>query len=67
MLEFPGVEERMTLSIGFCSIDSNCPLTDREIEKMANKAKSFAKAAGKNRLATYRDTQFHEKSLCVID
>ena len=60
------IEETLTISIGFCNVDSDCALTDREIEKIANDAKSFAKAHGKNCVATYAHESFEETDLYIV-
>ncbi len=69
-LQFHGIEQRATISIGFVLIDSDCFLTDREIVEKANAAKKFAKGEtgdGKNRIATFRGTQFSPTQLIIVD
>jgi len=67
-IQYPeGIKERTTVSIGFCYVEPDCPLTDREIEERANKAKNYAKKpGGKNCIATYSGTQFDPDSLHII-
>lgn len=64
-LQYPGIRERTTVSIGFYSVDSDCLLTDREIERRINRAKKFAKENGKNCIATYKDDESDELRVVV--
>ncbi len=64
-LEYPGVPERTTVSVGLCVADADCPLTDRELREKANLAEGFAKKSGRNCIATYRGNDFTEESLYV--
>lgn len=69
-LQYAGIKNTATISIGFIYIDSDCFLTDREIVEKANKAKKFAKGIlteGKNRIATYSGTHFDEEDLYVVN
>jgi diguanylate cyclase (GGDEF)-like protein len=65
-LSYDGIKEKTTISIGFCSVDLDCYLTPREIQKRANRAKDFAKKNGRDCIATYTDTDFEDKALKVI-
>ena len=65
-IKYRHVEERTTISVGFCSIDEDTYLTDREIENRANKAKNFAKKNGKNCIATYQGRRFEEDELRLV-
>lgn len=65
-LEYPGTADRTTVSIGFCWIDADCHLTNKEILKLANDAKAFAKNSGRNCLATYNGSQFDPASLIKL-
>jgi len=71
-LRYPGIKQTGTISIGFTYVDSDCFLTDREIVEKANKAKKFAKGKTdnpteeKNRIATYRGTNFDEDDLYIV-
>jgi len=65
-LQYRGVEEQTTVSIGFCCVDPDSHLTDREIEELANRAKNFAKSNGKNCIATYSGTNFEDEDLFVV-
>jgi diguanylate cyclase (GGDEF)-like protein len=55
-LIYADIEENTTISIGVCSVTSDCFLTDREILERANQAKNFAKSNGKNCIANYSDS-----------
>ena len=59
-LTYAGIEERTTISVGVCSVTSDCFLTDREILQRANQAKDFAKSNGKNCIANYSDSGLRE-------
>src|SRR5262249_48661695 len=66
-VRYPDMPETTTVSIGFCYVDEDCPLTDREIEESANRAKTFAKANAKNCIATFRDTlNFGDEDLEIV-
>jgi diguanylate cyclase (GGDEF)-like protein len=65
-IKYRNVESSTTISIGFCHADSDCFLTDREIEERANKAKNFAKEKGKNRIATYKGANFADSDLHIV-
>ena len=65
-LEYRDIVEKTTVSIGFCCVDPDSHLTDREIEELANNAKNFAKDHGKNRIATYKGTSFETSELHVV-
>jgi diguanylate cyclase (GGDEF)-like protein len=65
-LEYQTIGERPTVSIGFCVIDPDCYLTEREIEEKAAKAKDYAKTHGKNCVATHRSAQLVEEELFVV-
>jgi diguanylate cyclase (GGDEF)-like protein len=63
---FRDIQEKTTVSIGFCVVDRDCYLTDREIEERTNRAMNFAKEQGKNCLATYRQMKFKDDRLQVV-
>src|SRR6266851_8240161 len=52
-LEYRDADEKTTVSIGFCHVTPNCFLTNQEVKRKANDAKNFAKANGKNCIATF--------------
>ena len=66
VLEYPGIEGRPTVSIGVCSAEPDCPLTDRELRDRANHAKKFAKEHGKNCIATYTSQRLALDELQVV-
>ena len=49
-LEFPGVDDKISVSIGVCTANVGCPLTDQELVHMASLAKKHAKDLGKDRV-----------------
>src|SRR5205814_1623854 len=63
ILEYPGIEQHATISTGFVHVDNDCSLTDREIVEKANRAKKFAKAGSKNRIATFKAGRFEDNDL----
>lgn len=65
-LSYPDIAETTTVSIGLCVVDPDCPLTDRELLDRANRAKQFAKAQGKNRIATYDGSRLVERELAIV-
>lgn len=65
-LKYEGIEERTTVSIGFCEADPDCHLTDRELLGRAERAKNYAKKKGKDRVATYNGPLFREEDLYVV-
>jgi diguanylate cyclase (GGDEF)-like protein len=71
-LTFPNVNRQLTISIGVCSADPDCHLTDRELQEKANRAKQYAKdgdkdgAPGRNRIATYRGNLFRDVDRYVV-
>jgi diguanylate cyclase (GGDEF)-like protein len=50
-LEYFGVQEKTSVSIGLCVVDPGCFLTNHEIEHMAEQAKNEAKKSGRDRIA----------------
>jgi GGDEF domain-containing protein len=50
-LRYLPIEESTTVSVGLCIAEPDCPLTDRELRDLANKAKKHAKDNGKNCIA----------------
>jgi diguanylate cyclase (GGDEF)-like protein len=73
-LPYPGIDRKATVSIGLCTADIDCHLTNRELQEMANIAKDRAKGTreenkrgiGKNRLATYADNAFLPTDIQII-
>jgi diguanylate cyclase (GGDEF)-like protein len=64
-LTYQDIEERTTISIGYCLVEPDCYLTNRDIEKKANDAKNFAKNNGKDCIATYKNKEFELENLCL--
>lgn len=66
-VRYGDIPDTTTVSIGFCYVDADCPLTDREIEESANRAKNFAKRNAKNCIAMFRDTlNFGDEDLEIV-
>jgi GGDEF domain-containing protein len=49
--QFRAKDVRLSITQGVCRVDSECPLTDREILARANAAKAFAKTTRKGSIA----------------
>lgn len=64
-LDYPGVQEVLTISIGLCLLDPDASLTDREAQERANRAKNHAKEAGRDRIASYRGSLYTDDELEV--
>jgi diguanylate cyclase (GGDEF)-like protein len=69
-LNYPGILERTTVSIGMCLVGPGCFLTDKEVRERATKASAHAKEPEKekpkkNCIATYRGTRFRTEDLYV--
>jgi diguanylate cyclase (GGDEF)-like protein len=65
-MDLPGIEEQITVSIGLCTVSADSILTELQVQEKANKAKEFAKNAGKNCIATFRGELFLENDLYSI-
>jgi len=65
-LEYPEIQDKATVSIGLCIVESDCPFTDRELLDRASRAKKFAKDSGKNCIATYEGPRFIAQELHVV-
>jgi diguanylate cyclase (GGDEF)-like protein len=65
-LKYPGVSRSTTVSSGFCFVEPDCHLTDKECLGKANTAKQHAKSNGKNCISSYERTDFAEVSLKVF-
>jgi diguanylate cyclase (GGDEF)-like protein len=66
-LKMDGIEKKVTVSIGLCTVSSESLLTDREIKQLANDAKEHAKKKGeKNCIAYYQGTAYGTNDLVVI-
>jgi hypothetical protein len=58
--------EPTTISVGACVVHNACFLTDREAEERANRAKNYAKAHGKNCIATYEGELFRDEDIRIV-
>lgn len=66
-LRYRGIDEHTTVSIGFCYIDPDSYLTEREAEERANKAMNHAKdPGGKNCVAGFPTGQYDDAALSVL-
>ena len=65
-LSYRALNEKTTVSIGVCEVDSDSFLTDREVLERANKAKTFAKLQDKDRIGAYRGPRFDDGELFII-
>lgn len=66
-LKYRDIEERTTISIGFCVVDPFSYFTNQELEERANSAMKFAKEQdGKNRIATYKNSNLSDEELTII-
>jgi diguanylate cyclase (GGDEF)-like protein len=64
-LTYEGTERKTTVSVGVVTVRPDCHLTGREIEAAANRAKNFAKAKGRNCVASYTTPFFRDQDLKV--
>ena len=65
-LVYTDIPDRTTVSIGICMVDTDSPLTDREMLARANHAKNFAKESGKNRIATFRSPRLMMNDIEIV-
>jgi diguanylate cyclase (GGDEF)-like protein len=54
-----------TVSLGLVVVDTDCALSDREVEERANRAKSHAKATRKGSIAGYSGARFRDEELTL--
>lgn len=66
-IEYIGIQDNPTVSIGFVYVDADCFLSEREIERKACEAKNYAKKQGRDRIGSYRGILFREKDLYIVD
>ena len=64
-LEYEGINEKTTVSMGVCCIPPNCRYTDNQVLRFAEVAKNFAKQRGKDCIAKYPEDSFQEDSLAI--
>ena len=65
-LAYFGIEERIEVSIGIFEVNENSIQTDREVEERAAFAKNFAKNKGKNCIATFKDQDYEDNAVYVV-
>jgi len=65
-LNYPDIDGKTTVSMGLCVVESDCPLTDRELRDRASQAKQFAKNQGRNCIASYEGHRFVAEELKVV-
>ena len=63
---YHSIAERITLSVGYCTVSADSVLTDAQILEAANRAKEFAKNSGKNCIATYKGLFFSKDDLQIV-
>ena len=61
----PLITEKITTSIGLCTIGDDCHLTDREVLEAMNRAEAHAKKNDKNCIVTYEGTRYGAEDLVV--
>lgn len=66
-IDYPGIDNKPTLSIGVCHVDQDCFLTEQEVAEKAIAAEEHAKRKGGNRIAAYKASLYREQDLCVYD
>jgi diguanylate cyclase (GGDEF)-like protein len=65
-LSYVGITKRVTLSIGFCQVGSDCHLTNRELYQRAEQAKNYSKKHHRGSIATYED-ELYERVAIVAE
>ncbi len=66
VLRYPGIDERPTVSTGLVTVGPDCFLTEREVQERADRAKAFAKLAGKRCVAGYASEIMREADLVLL-
>jgi diguanylate cyclase (GGDEF)-like protein len=54
-LAYNEIRANPTISIGYCEVSTDCPLTNREVLQRAERAKKHAKDTNKGSISTYLD------------
>jgi len=62
---FSGTDVRLSVSMGACLVDPDCPLTDREILGRANAAKARAKAEKKGSIVIAEPPEYRPESAAL--
>jgi diguanylate cyclase (GGDEF)-like protein len=65
-LKYLGTVKTIALSVGLCIADRDCFLTDEELLQRGEKAMTFAKNKGKNRIAGYTGKLFDDNELAIL-
>ena len=65
-LSFPGIKRNPTVSMGVCTGDEDCLLTDMEILEAANRGKNHAKDQGKDCIAEVVGAGFGPEDFRVV-
>ncbi len=60
------IDHRTEVSVGIFEVSENSIQTDREVEERAAFAKNFAKNNGKNCIATFKEQDYEDKSVYVV-
>lgn len=60
-LKYWGIDEKTTVSIGFCVVRPDCHFTNQELLQFAAAAKDFAKESGRDCVATFSDPLYRQK------
>ena len=63
---YVGLDARTSISIGACHVDSECPLTDRELVVRANQAKNVAKQR-KGSMALCEGPLYAEADITIVE
>ena len=65
-LAYFAIDERTDVSVGIFEVGENSIQTDREVEERAAFAKNFAKNNGKNCIATFKDQEYEDNAVYVV-
>jgi diguanylate cyclase (GGDEF)-like protein len=65
-LTFTGIEERLSVSIGLCTVPADSDLSEAAIYGRANRAMRYAKDHGKSTIATYANARMREEDLLIV-
>ncbi len=65
-LPYFAIDERTEISAGIFEVSENSIQTDREVEERAAFAKNFAKNNGKNCIATFKDQDYENNAVYVV-
>jgi diguanylate cyclase (GGDEF)-like protein len=65
-LTFTRIEERLSVSIGLCTVPADSDLSEATIYERANRAMRYAKDSGKSTIATYATARMREEDLFTL-